>query len=416
MTSELNSSGILESPTAAEAGWSAFYRGSVELLSNVWSSTHFDESSITQYAERLMLAETRKGITVMAALSLLIQIAAIVLYQKLGVHSSFLYTYALLAALSVHVIVSVRFVSDLSALNLLGIILLVITGVAIMAIAHRIGSLDVGLLSSVVLLFMIMPLVPWALREATIIVGLTYITFTLSSLSVEGRFDSDTLWTVQFLIFASAATATLTIVRNTIVRKDDIRARFNLEGAHRELQLVSTRDPLTGAWNRRFIEQNFDRFSQHCHDEHQRVRFALMDIDRFKYFNDTYGHHHGDLILQQLAKVFIDALPGNSYLIRLGGDEFAVLHAGDGLEKLVDRCLNHLFTDPRLLEQSNGEPVTVTAGFAIGALDRIAVLTTLYKEADAALYKAKSQKARSHTGPRRLLEELASTGSMRIKK
>ena len=56
----------------------------------------------------------------MALLSLLIQVAAIALYQKLGVHGSFLYTYGLLALLSIHVIASARFVTDISALNLLG--------------------------------------------------------------------------------------------------------------------------------------------------------------------------------------------------------------------------------------------------------------------------------------------------------
>ncbi len=359
MTIELKSTGIIEMYSEPLPRWRSMYRSCMNMLATVWTSTRFDDLLLAQYAEDQMLEETRRGITSMALLSLLIQVAAIVLYQKLGVHGSFLYTYGLLAVLSIHIVVSVRFVSDIRALNLLGSILLVATGIAIMTIAHRTGSLNAGLLSSIVLLFMVMPLVPWGLREASIIVGLTYVTFTFSFLSVEGKFDAETLWTVQFLILASAATATLTIIRNTIVRKDDIRARFELEDAHRELQLVSTRDPLTGAWNRRFVEQNFDEYAQRSFEAKEVVQFAVLDIDRFKHFNDTYGHHAGDLILQHLAQVFIDTLPGNTFLIRLGGDEFAVLYSGDGLEQLVERCLNHLFTDPKLLEKSDGEPVTV---------------------------------------------------------
>jgi diguanylate cyclase (GGDEF)-like protein len=379
--------------TARQQGVFALLRSVVRngsrLLSNVWSSTHFDESSVTGYAEELMLVETRKGITMMALLSLVIQISSIVLYQKMGLHGAFLYTYGLLALLSIHIIASVRYVADLSALNLLGMILLVITGVAIMTIAHRTGSLNAGLMSSIVLLFMVMPLVPWGVREASIIVGLTYTTFTLSIISVEGRFDSESMWTVQFLILAAATTAMLVIGRNTGVRKGEIRTRYDLEGAHRELQLISTRDPLTGAWNRRFIEQNFDEYAKRCYEDETQVQLALMDIDKFKYFNDTFGHHHGDVILQHLANVFIEMLPGNTHLIRLGGDEFAIVYRGEDFKRLVSRCLNHLFTDPVLLHVSNGEPVTVAVGFAAGSLDKIADMTELYKEADNALYEAK---------------------------
>ena len=162
-------------------------------------------------------------------------------------------------------------------------------------------------------------------------------------------------------------------------------------GRTSRLQLVSTRDPLTGAWNRRFIEQNFDEFANRCYEEKRELQFALLDIDKFKLFNDTYGHHHGDLILQHLANVFIEMLPGDMHLVRLGGDEFAIIYSGDGLKQLVSRCLNHLRTDPILLEVSDGEPVTVTVGFAAGGLDAVANLTALYKEADEALYEAKNK-------------------------
>jgi len=393
MTDSLEVTRLMEVPPKPPTFLQRLWSRGASLLSNVWSSTQFDEASVTGYAEDLMLTETRKGITVMALLSLVIQISSIALYQKMGVHGAFLYTYGLLAILSVHIIASVRYVADLSALNLLGMILLVITGVAIMTIAHRTGSLNAGLMSSIVLLFMVMPLVPWGVREASIVVALTYMTFTLSIVSVEGRFDSESMWTVQFLILAAATTAMLIVGRNTVVRKGEIRTRYDLEGAHRELQLISTRDPLTGAWNRRFIEQNFDEYAQRCHADQEEVQLALMDIDKFKYFNDTFGHHHGDLILQHLANIFIDMLPGNTHLIRLGGDEFAIVYRGEDFKRLVSRCLNHLLTDPILLQVSDGEPVTVAVGFAAGGLNKVADITDLYKEADEALYEAKKSRA-----------------------
>ena len=415
MNRALKSTRIFEPSRESLPRWRSFVRASKRLLTNVWTSTDFDEPSITRYAENAMLAETRRGITIMAVLSLAIQVSAIALYQKLGVSGGLLYTYGLLALLSIHVIASARFVSDLSALNLLGMVLLIFTGVAIMTIAHSSGSVNAGLMSSIVLLFMVMPIVPWALREAGIIVGLTYLTLTFSFLSVQGRFDAETLWTAQFLILASAATAMLSIARNTIVRRDEMRSRFELEDAHRELELISTSDPLTGAWNRRFIENNFGEYAQRCYDAKQEVKLALLDIDNFKHFNDTFGHHHGDQILRHLAKVFIDTLPGDSHLIRLGGDEFAILHSGDGFKQLISRCLNHLYTNPILLADSDGEPVTVTVGFATSDSDAIADLTALYKAADEALYAAKNTPRPASLGSEPPVNYLFMTGSIGTK-
>ncbi len=341
-----------EVPQEALPRWQLLHRSVWNLLRGVWSTTRFPEPDVTDYAEGMMLEETRKGIMLMAAMSLLIQLAAIALYQKLGIHGSILYTYGLLSLLSLHVVVSANWISDTRALNMLGTILLVITGVAIMAIAHRNGNLNAGLLSSVVLLFMVIPVVPWGLREVCVVVGLIYLTFTFSTLSVGGRFQAETLWTLQFLILASAVTATLVIVRNTVVRKHDIRARYELEKAHRDLQLISTRDPLTGAWNRRYLEQNFASIAQRARDEGRFLYLALLDVDTFKKLNDTHGHHHGDQILRRLVQVLQDNLPGTAHVLRLGGDEFAVFYTSKHIEDALRRCLEHLETDPRLLDVS----------------------------------------------------------------
>ena len=127
------------------------------------------------------------------------------------------------------------------------------------------------------------------------------------------------------------------------------------------------------------------------------------------------GLHHGDVILKLLSNVFIESLPGNSHLIRLGGDEFAVVYSGDGLKRLVRRCLDHLHTDPVLLRMSDGLPVTVAVGFAAGPLDEAADLTELYKQADQALYEAKNRREQTTPDERRLAAELYSTGAVRVK-
>jgi diguanylate cyclase (GGDEF)-like protein len=391
MTAKFRATLVMESFTPKPSAWRLASLRIRDFLASVWSTTTFADAKVTKYAEQLMLEETRRGIVVMASLSLLTQIAAMLLYFRLGADSNFFYTYCLLAVLSLHIVISSRYVGEIQSLHLLGTILLVITGVAIMAIAHRTGTVNAALLASVVLLFMVMPITPWGLREACVIVGLTYLTFTVSSISVAGRFDTETLWTLQFLMLASATIATLTIMRNVAARRHDIQARYELETARSKLELLSTRDPLTGAWNRRYLKKNFVKIAAEARNAGKTLSLALLDVDAFKQLNDSHGHHHGDETLRRLVTVFVENLSGTDHIVRLGGDEFAVLGSADDFEMGIHRCLGHLATDPRLLE-IGGQPVRVSVGFAVARPDETADLDTMYRRADEALYAHKNDK------------------------
>ncbi|MDH3418154.1 MAG: GGDEF domain-containing protein [Gammaproteobacteria bacterium] len=391
MTARFRATLVMESLPKKESFAKSTWRRVCEFAAGVWSTTAFEDSKVSEYARELMLEETRRGIMAMAGVSALTQLAAMLLHFRLGADGNFFYTYGLLALLSIHIVISSRFVNEISSLHLLGTILLVITGVAIMAIAHRSGSVNAALLASVVLLFMVMPIAPWGLREAVVVVSLIYLVFTASSISVYGKFEPEMLWTLQFLMLASAIIATLTIMRNAAVRRDDIKSRFDLESARKRLQLISTRDPLTGAWNRRYLEQNFVAIAREARSRGERLHLAIMDVDAFKQVNDTWGHHHGDAILCRLVSVLTGNLSGTAHVIRLGGDEFAVLDTDDDFESAVERCLKHLATDPRLLEIT-GEPVAVSAGFSSVGPDETADLDAMYREADAALYEQKRER------------------------
>ena len=388
MTARFRATLVMESLPKKESFAKSTWRRVCEFAAGVWSTTAFEDSKVSEYARELMLEETRRGIMAMAGVSALTQLAAMLLHFRLGADGDFFYTYGLLAALSVHIVISSRFVKEIRSLHLLGTILLVITGVAIMAIAHRTGSVNAALLASVVLLFMVMPIAPWALREAVVVISLIYLVFTASSISVYGRFDTDTLWTLQFLMLASAVIATLTIMRNAAVRRDDIQSRYDLEAARRRLQLISTRDSMTGAWNRRYLEQSFIEIARTARADGAELHLAVMDVDAFKQINDTHGHHHGDAILRRLVAVLTDNLSGTAHIVRLGGDEFAVLDTAADFESAIGRCLQHLATDPRLLEIA-GEPVLVSAGFTAVSPDQTADLDTMYRAADEALYEQK---------------------------
>ncbi len=370
-----------------------------EILKQLWSATQFASEEISQYARNLILPDTRLGLMIMAVMLLLLQAGTWALQARAGQGQAYFYTFCILAALSLHVLISARLVKETKTLHLLAMAYLIMSGTAITLVAHQMGDFNIGLMASSVLLVVAIPLVPWGLKEAIGLSLLIYGLFTASTLSVAGRFPAQTLWTLQFLFVASSAIAWALVARNVRVRKHDIETRFHLQAAHEKQEMLSLTDPLTGAWNRRFLEKEFVNLVQDGHNSGHALGLALLDVDSFKYINDTYGHHFGDHILQRLVEICIKNLPGNACLVRLGGDEFAILFAGSDFQSQVRQCLQHLQTDPRLLRQTGNHPVTVSAGFADLAPGSDIDLDALYRVADEALYAAKRNRPRAPSAP-----------------
>jgi diguanylate cyclase (GGDEF)-like protein len=95
------------------------------------------------------------------------------------------------------------------------------------------------------------------------------------------------------------------------------------------LAALAHSDPLTGAPNRRTWDLELSRACQVSRDKGTPLAVALVDLDRFKAYNDTHGHQAGDRLLREAVAAWSDALPDNALLARYGGEEFAVLFPGD---------------------------------------------------------------------------------------
>jgi diguanylate cyclase (GGDEF)-like protein/PAS domain S-box-containing protein len=91
------------------------------------------------------------------------------------------------------------------------------------------------------------------------------------------------------------------------------------------LREQSIRDPLTRLFNRRFLEESFDRELQLADRKKQSVAVLFLDLDHFKRFNDTFGHEAGDLVLQSLADLFRNFFRATDICCRYGGEEFAII-------------------------------------------------------------------------------------------
>lgn len=179
--------------------------------------------------------------------------------------------------------------------------------------------------------------------------------------------------------------------RNTLVRKADIRARYELELAHREMLNLSNKDPLTGAWNRRYLADHFAEQIARWRRQGAVCQFAFIDVDDFKQINDSHGHDVGDRVLRCLTDTFTERFRDEDIWVRMGGDEFAILFSSEQPEQDVSVGVQQL--NERIAKQRH---TLDHVGLSIGllSLPPQAELSQqqVYQRADAALYEAKRRK------------------------
>jgi diguanylate cyclase (GGDEF)-like protein len=165
----------------------------------------------------------------------------------------------------------------------------------------------------------------------------------------------------------------------------------SLRQAHEAALQAARTDPLTGLPNRRRILELFDEALKEVHRIGAGLCIALIDIDRFKAINDTYGHEAGDAVLQHFAHVCGEGLRAQHHLGRMGGEEFLMLLPGAGLNEAVGLVeqLRADFPPARFKESGVELPYTFCAGIAevLPHEDRSAVL----RRADRAPYCAKRE-------------------------
>lgn len=169
-------------------------------------------------------------------------------------------------------------------------------------------------------------------------------------------------------------------------------ANGKLQKANEELAKISMVDGLTGISNRRY----FDNFLQKLWGINMRERFPIslimIDIDRFKEYNDRYGHLAGDQCLKKVAQIIAETVrrPGD-FVARYGGEEFAVLLSNvteEGAAELAERIRVNV---EKAVIDSGEERTTVTVSLGIASIVTVESLkpTDLIEAADRALYQAK---------------------------
>ena len=358
-------------------------------IRSIWTACGFAGRDVAVYAEGVMAAETRQGVRMLSVFSLLLMLGASALHANLGLRDPHVYTFLALAALSLHILLSTRATRELRVLYLLATTLLVISGTALVLLANKTGSFGAPLFCGVALLVMIVPMVPWGLREALGVMAMIYLIFTASTLARPVRFSHETLWALQFLMLSAAAISLTLVVRSVGARKRQIEAHFDLERSHEEMERLSLQDQLTGLWNRRYLLAHFEASAERIHRAGADCCFVLFDIDRFKAVNDAYGHVHGDRVLQSVASGYGGVLRPGELLVRLGGDEFALLLEAPDAPSRLRRAAVALKEHAPELGIGSPDGPTVSGGWVRIARGTRPALDSIYALADRALYAAK---------------------------
>ncbi len=165
--------------------------------------------------------------------------------------------------------------------------------------------------------------------------------------------------------------------------------------ANEEIRLLSITDPLTGCFNRTYLNerypQEFSRAQRYSHS----LSVIIGDIDHFKKINDTYGHQAGDMVLKKVGSCLMEQVRERiDWVVRYGGEEFLIILPETdcaGTRALSERLRNAI-SNLEIDYESQKIQVTVSFGGACSKMDNTSIsMEQLINQADEQLYKSKRE-------------------------
>jgi diguanylate cyclase (GGDEF)-like protein len=158
-----------------------------------------------------------------------------------------------------------------------------------------------------------------------------------------------------------------------------------------QLHEQAIRDPLTGLFNRRYLMETLALALAQARRADQPVSVVLLDIDRFKSINDTWGHPIGDVVLQAVAQLLSDHVREGDVVCRYGGEEFLILFPNVTVGVALQRAEAVRRAIEQLALPADGSTIRLTSSLGIAAYPRHGQdAEALIQAADRALYEAKA--------------------------
>ena len=159
------------------------------------------------------------------------------------------------------------------------------------------------------------------------------------------------------------------------------------------LRIQSIYDPLTGLYNRRYMEESLQREERRAERRGTSVGIIMIDIDHFKVFNDKYGHETGDVVLYKLGSFLKNCTRGEDIVCRYGGEEFTLIMPETSLEnarKRAEELGKSVREDLRITHKGKFHHITISLGVAAFP-EHGPTAKDVVKAADTALYQAKAR-------------------------
>lgn len=175
------------------------------------------------------------------------------------------------------------------------------------------------------------------------------------------------------------------------MRKHVLREKKKLHAALAQVQALMRHDSMTGLYNRQGMQNRLDQEIERCLKSGHSFSVAMVDLDHFKFVNDTHGHAVGDEVLQGFARCARQVLRDTDLIARWGGEEFVILMLDTSPADMASIALTRLSKVLQGMQISQQVPdlrITFSAGYAMW--QRGENIDHLMSRADKALYQAKN--------------------------
>lgn len=160
---------------------------------------------------------------------------------------------------------------------------------------------------------------------------------------------------------------------------------------HGETYRLAMVDALTGIGSRHSFDLNSRFLFEKARREQRELSLAMLDLDRFKEVNDDFGHQVGDVVLKEVCRACEQGLRASDMIARYGGEEIVILFPDTSPPTAADICERIRAEVSSLHIPGVDRSITVSAGISGGHPDRDASLSSLVRDADTALYRAKAE-------------------------
>lgn len=258
-----------------------------------------------------------------------------------------------------------------------------------------IGSLTIIPLASTILLF-------WRPRTHLVVLALFYATTIVYATVLSPAIEPNARWGAVVVTGVACLLSAFGNYEGTLRRNTRARQARRLQQQRSELRRIATEraqeartDVLTGLGSRRAMNEDLARLGERLVHSGGRAALALLDLDRFKLYNDRLGHAAGDELLRQFGRLLREGMRLGDFAYRYGGEEFLLAledaspaEAGAVIERIRHSMATVSWGDT---EHDTRPPVTFSAGVAEIDLTRGATIEAALRLADRGLYIAKAQ-------------------------